>query len=559
MGRYGYRAEGSSFRSTWSRLVRRVHYQLAILLAVVAGPWSAASHAQNRASEAPWQQAENHPGSKSRPSVGMRSLKKWTARKSKSSASEDAADIATPVDAGSTVLSARANGGASGGWPNDGSKYAQSVSPSAKPATKPTANAPSAGDVDLASADVSVEPDGVESVPAPEPETIAPGDVSEVETGEIGEFADEDFSLFNPTPDDPVFHEGRDALIYEGKWNNCLNNWYAVTQVTLLHRQSPAKTPISFQRVLALTTSGQVVQQFNKMQEARVLHFGVEPGMRVTLGRNLFTDIVNRQHSIEFTFLGLNHWRDNNFFEGGPGSSSSTRFVFPGLYSGFPLTQGGFNAASNHNLFDSSNMNNYEINYRVGKLPRPDRIVQLPNGRWARCGTPCIVVSGLAGFRAVTIDEHFLFLSNGTYTGNVPFSGSYKMDTSNNLFGAQIGGDATAQYNLFSLGIRGKVGVYGDAARRSANIVITDPQFGNQAASFRNFTDRTSCIADLGFVGTVRLKPGLNFRASYDFMWCGGLINAPEQQQYNLVKAYPIVNTGRMLFQGISLGFDATW
>jgi hypothetical protein len=326
-----------------------------------------------------------------------------------------------------------------------------------------------------------------------------------------------------------------------------------------MHRQSPARTPVSLERVLTLTSTGQVVQTFPKVQEARAIRFNSEPGMRATIGRNLFTDIVNRQHSVEFTFVGLNHWRGSSSLVGGRGSLSSVQEVFPGLYSAFPLSFGGFNAASLHQLLDGSNFNSYELNYRVGQLPRPDRMVQLPSGKWARCGTPCILLSGLAGFRAVTINEHYLWLSNGVYNTGQAFSGSQQIDTANNLFGAQIGGSATAQYNIFSLGMQGKVGVYGDAAKRLVNIATVDPVFGNQAASFRNFTDRTSCIGELNFFGTVRLKPGLNFRMSYDFLWNGGLINAPEQQQYSTTTAFPIVNTGRMLFQGAGIGFDAYW
>ena len=38
------------------------------------------------------------------------------------------------------------------------------------------------------------------------------------------------------------------------------------------------------------------------------LDFHFTPGMRATLGRNLYEDILSRQHSIEFTFIGVNTW-----------------------------------------------------------------------------------------------------------------------------------------------------------------------------------------------------------------------------------------------------------
>lgn|GEM_PF-3325485 len=424
-------------------------------------------------------------------------------------------------------------GGRGGWWPSDGSNYAQAASH----------NVP------------AMENAAFESV-----DGIPSGVVSETIDGEeYAPFDGEDSLPMESEMGDPVFHEGQDALIPEGLWTNRLNNWYVNSQVTLLQRQSPAKTPISTERILTINSLGQTVQIFRPVQQARHLRFGVAPGLRLTVGRNLFTDIVNRQHSVEFSFVGLNHWRTDSEAIGGPGSSTSTALIFPGLYSGFPITQGGFNGASLHRLYDSSNMNNYELNYRISQQPRPDRVVQYPDGRWVRRGTPSMVGSALVGFRAVTIDEHFLWLSSGTYQTGESFTGSYQMDTSNNLFGAQFGGDVFAQYNIFSLGVRGKAGVYGNAAKRLAGIQITDPVFGNQTASFLNGKGRASCIADLNLIATARLAKGINFRFSYDFMWCGGLINAPEQQQYTLQGPGKIVDSGRMLFQGVGLGIDAYW
>ena len=39
-------------------------------------------------------------------------------------------------------------------------------------------------------------------------------------------------------------------------------------------------------------------------------------------------------------------------------------------------------------MADSASFSNWELNYRIAKLPRPDRISQLPDGTWMQISTP---------------------------------------------------------------------------------------------------------------------------------------------------------------------------
>ncbi len=358
--------------------------------------------------------------------------------------------------------------------------------------------------------------------------------------------------------DDPIWHEGGDALIPEGMFSNCGPVWFASVQATLLHRQAPQKAPLSTLRELQIV-GNTVVNLSPTVLATTDLNPPFEPGLRLKIGRNLYRDILNRQHSIEFDFLGLNHWSSQDVAFGFPQISTSTFFKFAGLFTLFPLTTGGFNAANTHSFFNQSRMNNYEINYRVGQLPRPDRVAQKPDGTWVRVGTPSLTYGFLGGIRAVSFNDSFQWLSDGVHTNGQGFSGNYNIRTSNVLLGGQLGGDLIANYSIFTLGVRSKVGIYGNNANQSSQIEIIDPILGNDGRQTQFRSTVIGFVGDTSMFGTVKLNSWLNFNAAYDFMWVSGLAIAPQNVQYDLTAPPAVYAKGHLLFQGVSLGFDARW
>ncbi|MBI2826001.1 MAG: hypothetical protein HYX69_15055 [Planctomycetia bacterium] len=389
-------------------------------------------------------------------------------------------------------------------------------------------------------------PDG-DVRPVPEDESIL---------GDPDEFLD-DGGAFDSA--DPAFDDGHNALFPDGMLYNPGRLWYATVQATLLQRQSPQKIIISRLEQVQVV-SGVAVPLFPNVLTARSLDFGAEPGLRLTVGRNLYQDIIHRQHALEFTFLGLNQWSTDAFALGPPQISTSTFFQAAGLFTLFPNSVGGFNAAKVHTIFDNSNFNSYELNYRIQRLPRPDRIAQQPDGTWIRQGTPSLVPSFLVGFRSLTFNDNFRWESIGTIPATgVPFSGQYKVASVNNLFGAQVGSDITAQYTIFSLNARGKIGLYGNAAKQHSEIRIEDPTRGDASRDVRDTIGVPAWVGDVGFGGTVRLRPWMRFRASYDFLWMSRIAVAAEQLQFTLSGPSQIRANGHQLFQGVSLGFDFDW
>jgi hypothetical protein len=382
-------------------------------------------------------------------------------------------------------------------------------------------------------------------------------------------------------------NERADALIPDGMWHNRGPNWYTSASVALL-RQNKAGQQSDALAVATGLVAVTAQELINGVQQTVVLSisqptglttsgpgFHIVPGLRLTVGRNLFEDILQRQHAIEFQFLGLTQW-EGSAYQNGVGESviqngSITTIHFPGLYSFFPPNVGGFGSfaggASNMNIVETSAMNNFEMNYRISKLPRSDRIAHLPDGTWMQVGTPTLVHSVLGGIRVFTYNDTFNWNSTGTYNGsglnfspiNGPFSGVYNVKTTNTLVGTQIGGDLFMHYNVWTLGIRSKAGVYYNGAKQISDVQINDPIFGNSAGHARGEVGRVAFLGDLGFVGTGRMTERSYFRFSYDFLWAAGLANAPEQLQYTTNLAPSVRSNGKRLFQGCSIGFDFCW
>jgi hypothetical protein len=436
------------------------------------------------------------------------------------------------------------------------------------------------------------------SPPAPEPENVPPGRPSQPAAeeqastmpgsefvGEFGDALDGNDSIF---PGDS-FEEEQESLIPDGLWNNRGPLWYSSLALTLIQRSAPSRqdTSIPIARVVVgvpVNVSGgiavQVTGERTYMSDRALSRFDATPGMRLTFGRNLFEDIIQRQHSIEFSYLGLNNWQSDSFANGPPrfipiNGGVATLVAIPGLFSNFPASIGGFNPfqASVGQLLDptfttvarmtiaeQSSFNNFEMNYRIGRLPRPDRVAQRPDGSWVQVGTPTLVHSLLAGLRVFTFNDRFNWNSTGsrTFDGST-YSGQYNATTSNTLVGAQIGADIFMHTSTWTMGVRSKAGIYGNSARQSSNVTIVDQDFGNSASSGAGGGVGPAFIGDLGVVATRRMFERAYLRFSYDFMWVGGIASAPEQVQFTN-NIQPVVRkNGALLFQGVSLGFDFCW
>ncbi|HVU89791.1 MAG TPA: BBP7 family outer membrane beta-barrel protein [Pirellulales bacterium] len=401
-----------------------------------------------------------------------------------------------------------------------------------------------------------IEP-GVMEEPADGPEAYYDEDDGPL-VGEFGEQFDDNSCLFPGAGP----YEENESLFPDGTFKNCGPMWYSNVAFTMMQRSAPTHQgtalPVAqnLEEIFSSTTS--IITRPLVMGTSGV-DFHFTPGMRATLGRNLFEDILHRQHSVEFTFIGLNTWSTSGVAIGS-GQITGPNFIrAANLFSLFPFAVGGFNNATMMTMADSSSFSNWELNYRIAKLPRPDRITQLPDGTWMQVATPTLVPSFLFGFRMFNLNDHFNWFSTGTNTNGTTFTGVYNVKTTNLLAGAQIGGDLVMNQNIWQLGMRAKAGVYGNLARQWSDVEINDPVAGNSSGSGQGQVPTTAFIGDLGFFGTTRLTERIHFRAGYDLIWVGGIANAAEQLQYTTNIAPVVRKNGHMLLQGVNLGFDICW
>lgn len=346
--------------------------------------------------------------------------------------------------------------------------------------------------------------------------------------------------------------------------------WYALGDVTFLSRGRGRN--VVFSRVRQTVIAGGVPIGFDRpVLSTTQVKFDFEPGTRVTVGRNLFRDILDRRHSVEFTFLGLFDWGMQTGIHGRRISSGGVTFgsllsdVNAGGIGFGGQMLGGFNGADEHHIRSMSDLNNYELNYRIRRLPGRDRIVAGLGNSWTRQCTPGIQGSLLTGIRYLSINEQMSFSSKGTIAdlqGDpiADFSAAYRVVTHNDLVGWQIGGDMIAQDCQWSVGMSCKAGIYGNASNQTSFIQSNNNTFAPSVNTFLKASDvGVAFVGDLGLLATWRLTPRVTLRSTYDFLWVQNLALGPQQIQHNLNNPASVNNGGFTVFQGVSLGGEYRW
>jgi hypothetical protein len=416
----------------------------------------------------------------------------------------------------------------------------------------------------------------------------------------------------------------------------CPPSWYIENDVRVLTRSRPRKDETftqRFEQVTPLSNQLQLISFVNananppdpadvfgvksqtvapgKAMTLRQLSFDDAPGYRVTIGHYLGMGPDNRDRFLEFSFWGLNSWQSSRAVSGTLMAvlvnRTYTRAELTGgtpievseyngnLLSPFPLTTSlesptafdaaishAFNEAMLHRIEYDSTINNYEANAWFRSRVRTDRLV-VNDGRWRRECTPGWYFSYMAGLRLVEIHEQFTFASEApSYGVNADqsrgalqgvYRGAELANTTNDLLGFQIGGELMWRHCRWSAGIQGKVGPYVNAAEMARRTVINGPD------GYFNVLERDnrvfpSVLGEFGAVATYQFRPNLVGRASYDFLWAGGVALAPDQltfvnnapvdlaanQGTTAVSAPPgIANHGTIFYHGITLGLEYSW
>ena len=339
-------------------------------------------------------------------------------------------------------------------------------------------------------------------------------------------------------PDAPV------PALSSGDW---LRNgrWYTQQSAVYMSRSTNVKNSI----VLSTDfTSSNIGHYLNFLQIP--LQLGFRPGIRSTVGRYLGRDARNRDHSVEFTYLGFSNWK---------ASDGITAVTGGGIFSNIDpaaSTSGAtpvFNQSNAQAFAEASNFNSFELNYVLERRPLRDQMVYTRDSTWVRRATPSRMPALFGGLRVVTINERLNYTATSA-EGN----GLYNVFTHNNLVGPQGGFDWFYDHNDWRAGVRAKGAAMVNWNNQTTSVHIDDfngaplVPHRDQHASQNIF----AFVGELNFIGSYRIRPNFSIRASYDLMWVTNLALAQNQVTFT-PSSVPTISDGHALFyQGALLGFE---
>jgi hypothetical protein len=364
-------------------------------------------------------------------------------------------------------------------------------------------------------------------------------------------------------------------------------DWYLEQDVRILNRSRPRETGIGY-----IFSTGALNTIGEQVLNSRTATPNISAAWGMTFGHYFARDTLNRDHFIEFTFWGLNNWRDEASYNGHRISildSSGVKTSEQGdLYSQYatkevlesssssvmvPVLNGvyfpGFDRADRQTTSYVSSTNNFEINGRISPRGRQDRNILHPDGKWRRECQPGMYMSYLYGIRFMQINESFRFHSEGridTYSSGVLVdsredTGDYDIVAHNNLLGFQFGAEMTFRQCRWSWGVRTKVGPCVNFADQVSDITSrsSDPTIEPYARRLSWSKHGAALIAEVGFEATYKFRPNLVAHASYDLTWVPGVALAPEQLQFDTQPSNRINTNGLAFFNGITMGLEWLW
>lgn len=381
-----------------------------------------------------------------------------------------------------------------------------------------------------------------EVVEAPQtfPEGVAPTEMP----GEVPThgFLDEG-SEYEPI-DESMVYDGPAPTASSGEW---VKNgyWYSHQIATYLSRSTNSKNSI----ILARDLQGSLFPHDDAFLQVP-LGLGFEPGLRSTIGRYIGRDYRNRDHAIEFTFLGLTHWGAAGGLTSLTGSG-----LFTPIDTSFSVP--AFNNSATQSFGETSDFNSYELNYRIERRLARDRLVYTRDSTWIREAAPALLPAVSAGIRVANINETLSWFAEAN---NPLEKGSYFVQTRNTLVGPQVGLDVFFERTDWRVGIKTKAAAVVNWDAQSSQVTIVDANGDPLVPNRRESTKAhdAAFIGELSFVGVYHLRPRFAWRFSYDLMWVTNLALAQNQLTFNPALPPEISDANSLFYQGLSFGFELT-
>ena len=403
-----------------------------------------------------------------------------------------------------------------------------------------------------------VDPDAAEALPGidvPPPPTAAgqptPADGLEapldVERLKLKEPLETEMEL-EPIPTQYEMWDLLPALTESsGTWLN-RGFWYTEVDAVVFNRfWDRRKTTFAIDSASELFPSTQDTFRMLQLDGSRP---GAEGSARFTLGRFLFRDMCNRDHSVEFTAFGGGEWAQNaNITSRNP---NTQRLNVP---FSIDLNNLSFDSAVSMDMGYASRFNSFETNYRVRSRMTRDRMLMDPTGEWVRQATPSLITDYLVGLRYFDLIEQVRW-NAFDFSGAPDSSGFYNIDTDNHMFGFQLGTGFTYEQGRWSASLTSKIGVNLNDTASNTAFARTDMPDNDFTTTSRDTT--FSFIGQSGIMLKWHMRPNLSLRAGWEMMYVTSVALAPHQINFR-PDENPVVYTGDPFYHGAAFGFEGFW
>lgn len=328
--------------------------------------------------------------------------------------------------------------------------------------------------------------------------------------------------------------------------------WYTEVDYLALNRGWERKglTLANEERIVQTNPIGQYVVQ-------NILNIGGEkPGMdgvgRVKLGRFLFRDARNRDHSLEAAWMGGGSWQQ---------AVSLDAATTAGLQvSNFiDRVNESFDGARSMNYLYDSEMNSGELNYIVkGRMDR-DQLQLQPNGTWVRAANPTKTYSYLAGLRFVDVSETLDWNAQEIpISAALNESGFYEVDTENRMIGTQIGGSMGYETARWSLTATAKGGGYWNRMHLKSEFEVGETTVLNSGET-DSTEDNLSFVGEASLIAKWHLRPNISLRAGMEILYVESIALAPFQVNFIPGGYSAIASGGDSVYMGGSFGVESYW
>jgi hypothetical protein len=284
--------------------------------------------------------------------------------------------------------------------------------------------------------------------------------------------------------------------------------------------------------------------------------FNVAPGARVTIGKSLGRDHLDRDRAFEFIYYGGMSYEDID----GRNAVNNGTFFSPLA----PLAP-GFNGANAYATKFSSNFNSWEWNYKLRRRLGRDQLVMSPGGNWTRHAERGWLPALILGTRLANVNEQFSVASSRSDVPQDQFSGRYHIDAGNWLLGLNIGGELISQNEFFYWGLRGRAApalTFASTEQQAAGIdTVLVPPGGRQTVAFADQATRTGpgFLGDLTLMAGWNITPNFALQVGYDFLWVAGMATATRQFNLDNRDVNAIDVGGQTFYNGVSFGFYGSW